>query len=106
MISHRWDLGERLVDYHEAWQRQRDLHEAVIGGGADTTLLLEHASVYTAGRRTARWDRPTDGTPVVDVDRGGRITWHGPGRSEERRVGAARRAGGGAEHGEDRRRAD
>ncbi|HLS62879.1 MAG TPA: lipoyl(octanoyl) transferase LipB [Ruania sp.] len=80
MISHRWDLGERLVDYHEAWQRQRDLHEAVIGGGADTTLLLEHASVYTAGRRTARWDRPTDGTPVVDVDRGGRITWHGPGQ--------------------------
>ena len=80
MISHRWDLGERLVDYHDAWQRQRDLHEAVTGGGADTMLLLEHASVYTAGRRTASWDRPTDGTPVVDVDRGGRITWHGPGQ--------------------------
>ncbi|WP_027286935.1 lipoyl(octanoyl) transferase LipB [Ruania albidiflava] len=80
MISHRWDLGEQLVDYQVAWQRQRDLHQAVVEGGADTTLLLEHASVYTAGRRTARWDRPTDGTPVVDVDRGGRITWHGPGQ--------------------------
>ena len=80
MIIHRWGLGEALIDYHEAWDRQRDLHRAVADGGADTTLLLEHASVYTAGRRTARWDRPTDGTPVVDVDRGGRITWHGPGQ--------------------------
>lgn len=80
MISHRWDLGEQLIDYHEGWDRQRELHRAVAGGGPDTTLLLEHASVYTAGRRTASWDRPTDGTPVVDVDRGGRITWHGPGQ--------------------------
>ncbi|HIZ36454.1 MAG TPA: lipoyl(octanoyl) transferase LipB [Candidatus Ruania gallistercoris] len=80
MISHRWGLGDTLIDYHEAWDRQRDLHQAVVDGGPDTTLLLEHASVYTAGRRTATWDRPTDGTPVVDVDRGGRITWHGPGQ--------------------------
>lgn len=80
MIRHRWDLGEQLIDYHEAWDRQRDLHQAVVDGGADTVLLLEHASVYTAGRRTGTWDRPTDGTPVVDVDRGGRITWHGPGQ--------------------------
>nr|WP_235912351.1 lipoyl(octanoyl) transferase LipB [Ruania zhangjianzhongii] len=79
-MIHRWGLGESLIDYHEAWDRQRDLHGAVVDGGADTTLLLEHASVYTAGRRTAKWDRPTDGTPVVDVDRGGRITWHGPGQ--------------------------
>lgn len=80
MISHRWSLGDELIGYQEAWDRQRDLHQAVVDGGADTTLLLEHASVYTAGRRTAKWDRPTDGTPVVDVDRGGRITWHGPGQ--------------------------
>ena len=74
-------IGERLVDYHEAWDLQRATHAAVAAGEQeDTVLLLEHESVYTAGKRTAAWDRPTDGTPVVDVDRGGRITWHGPGQ--------------------------
>jgi lipoyl(octanoyl) transferase len=70
-----------LVDYTEAWQEQRRLHEAVAGGvEPPTVLLLEHPSVYTAGKRTEPWDRPMDGTPVIDVDRGGKITWHGPGQ--------------------------
>jgi lipoyl(octanoyl) transferase len=70
-----------MVEYLDAWQRQRDLHAAVVAGTApDTVLLLEHPSVYTAGKRTEAWDRPVDGTPVVDVDRGGKITWHGPGQ--------------------------
>jgi lipoyl(octanoyl) transferase len=70
-----------VVDYVTAWDEQRRLHEAVAGGtGPDTVLLLEHPSVYTAGKRTEVWDRPMDGTPVVDVDRGGKITWHGPGQ--------------------------
>lgn len=74
-------LGERHVEYHEAWDLQRALHaDRVAGERPDTTILVEHQSVYTAGKRTAAWDRPTDGTPVVDVDRGGRITWHGPGQ--------------------------
>ncbi len=75
------DLGARAVPYEEAWALQRALHEAVVAGSApDTCVLVEHESVYTAGRRTAAADRPVDGTPVVDVDRGGRITWHGPGQ--------------------------
>ncbi|TDB93271.1 lipoyl(octanoyl) transferase LipB [Micromonospora fluostatini] len=70
-----------LLDYQAAWAEQRRLHESVVAGtGADTVLLLEHPSVYTAGKRTEPWDRPMDGTPVVDVDRGGKITWHGPGQ--------------------------
>jgi lipoyl(octanoyl) transferase len=70
-----------LVDYETAWQQQRDRHAAVVAGTEpDTLLLLEHPSVYTAGRRTEVWERPADGTPVVDVDRGGKITWHGPGQ--------------------------
>ncbi|SCG46151.1 lipoyl(octanoyl) transferase LipB [Micromonospora humi] len=69
------------LDYQAAWAEQRRLHEAVVAGErGDTVLLLEHPSVYTAGKRTEPWDRPTDGTPVVDVDRGGKITWHGPGQ--------------------------
>src|SRR5665647_2331469 len=75
------DLGRRCVPYAEAWQTQREVHAAVADGRRpDTVLLVEHESVYTAGRRTAARDRPVDGTPVVDVDRGGRITWHGPGQ--------------------------
>jgi lipoyl(octanoyl) transferase len=70
-----------LIDYLSAWDEQRRVHEDVVTGAArDTVLLLEHPSVYTAGKRTEPWDRPTDGTPVVDVDRGGKITWHGPGQ--------------------------
>ena len=70
-----------LVPYEDAWQRQRLVHEAVVEGREpNTVLLLEHPPVYTAGRRTEAWQRPTDGTPVIDVDRGGLITWHGPGQ--------------------------
>ncbi|HJQ41784.1 MAG TPA: lipoyl(octanoyl) transferase LipB [Jatrophihabitantaceae bacterium] len=70
-----------LVPYEDAWQRQRELHaEVVAGSEPDSVLLFEHPSVYTAGRRTEPWERPFDGTPVIDVDRGGKITWHGPGQ--------------------------
>ncbi|WP_452176653.1 lipoyl(octanoyl) transferase LipB [Georgenia satyanarayanai] len=70
-----------LVGFREAWELQREIHDDVATGRRpDTVLLLEHASVYTAGRRTARSDRPTDGSDVVEVDRGGRLTWHGPGQ--------------------------
>lgn len=81
MRVERVGLGERYVDYREAWEHQRALHgEVAAGEREDTVLLLEHASVYTAGKRTARDERPTDGLEVIDVDRGGRITWHGPGQ--------------------------
>ena len=74
-------LRAGLVDYREAWAEQRRLHDAVVAGEQpDTILLLEHPSVFTAGKRTEPLDRPLDGTPVVDVDRGGKITWHGPGQ--------------------------
>jgi lipoyl(octanoyl) transferase len=74
----RW-LG--TLDYQLAWDEQRRVHAAVLAGEIpDTVLLLEHPSVYTAGKRTQPSDRPLDGTPVIDVDRGGQITWHGPGQ--------------------------
>ena len=74
-------LGSELVDYQVGWEQQRGIHAGVVARTlADTVILLEHASVYTAGRRTENFERPTDGTPVVDVDRGGKITWHGPGQ--------------------------
>jgi lipoyl(octanoyl) transferase len=69
------------VPYIEALELQRATHRAVVSGSSpDTLLLLEHPSVYTAGKRTEDFERPTDGTPVIDVDRGGKITWHGPGQ--------------------------
>jgi lipoyl(octanoyl) transferase len=68
------------VDYRDAWTLQRELADARVAGGPDTLLLLEHPSVFTAGRRTLPEERPLDGTPVVDTDRGGKITWHGPGQ--------------------------
>ncbi|MGQ0842033.1 lipoyl(octanoyl) transferase LipB [Actinokineospora sp.] len=69
------------IDYLEAWDLQRELALArAEDDGDDTLLLLEHPSVYTAGKRTAPDERPDDGTPVIDVDRGGKITWHGPGQ--------------------------
>lgn len=68
------------VDYDRAWQLQRELADARVAGGQDTLLLLEHPPVYTAGRRTLPEERPIDDTPVVDTDRGGKITWHGPGQ--------------------------
>lgn len=74
-------LRHGLVDYKEAWDLQRKIHAEVASGSRpNSLLLLEHPSVYTAGRRTDDAERPTDGTPVIDVDRGGRITWHGPGQ--------------------------
>ena len=70
-----------LVPYEEAWAQQRELHaRRVADEGPDTLLLLEHPPVYTAGKRTLPHERPFDGTPVIDVDRGGKITWHGPGQ--------------------------
>jgi lipoyl(octanoyl) transferase len=74
-------IGTELVEYHRGWAMQRALHEGVVTGTEpETVLLLEHEPVYTAGRRTAAHERPFDGTPVVDIDRGGKITWHGPGQ--------------------------
>ena len=74
-------LSPDFVDYTDAWQLQRDIHAEVSSGARqDTVILLEHDSVYTAGKRTEDSERPKDGTPVVDVDRGGKITWHGPGQ--------------------------
>lgn len=70
-----------LVDYQKAWESQKAIHQDVVDGKRpNTLLLLEHPSVFTAGRRTEESEKPTDGTPVIDVDRGGRITWHGPGQ--------------------------
>lgn len=69
------------VPYLDAWARQRAVHADVLAGDRpDTLLLLEHEAVYTAGKRTEAHERPVDGTPVIDVDRGGKITWHGPGQ--------------------------
>ena len=74
-------LRHGLVDYQKAWELQREIHTEVASGSRpNTLLLLEHPSVYTAGRRTEDAERPADGTPVINVDRGGRITWHGPGQ--------------------------
>ena len=74
-------LAPDLVHYHAAWDRQKSLHDDVVAGRSEGEfLLLEHAPVYTAGRRTEDHERPADGAPVVDVDRGGKITWHGPGQ--------------------------
>src|SRR5699024_1462215 len=69
------------VDYQEAWDLQSRLHDEIVRDARPSTLLLlEHASVFTAGKRTEDHERPADGTPVIDVDRGGKITWHGPGQ--------------------------
>ncbi len=75
-ISH---LG--VVDYLPTWELQKSIAADLIDGKTENTLLLlQHPSVYTAGRRTEESDRPQNGTPVVDVDRGGKITWHGLGQ--------------------------
>jgi lipoyl(octanoyl) transferase len=74
-------LDPNFVDYESAWQTQREVHAAVASGQKpETVLLLEHSSVFTAGKRTEEYEKPTDGTPVINVDRGGKITWHGPGQ--------------------------
>ena len=73
------ELG--VMDYLSAWDLQKQVHQDVLNlTSRNTLLLLEHPSVYTAGRRTEILDRPVDDTPVIDVDRGGKITWHGPGQ--------------------------
>ncbi|CAB5060220.1 MAG: lipoyl(octanoyl) transferase LipB [Actinobacteria bacterium] len=70
-----------LVEYEQALALQRKFHQEIVAGSRPNTLiLLEHPSVYTAGKRTQDFEKPTDGTPVIEVDRGGRITWHGPGQ--------------------------
>jgi len=74
-------LGRHRMDYQHAWGRQRAIHAEVASGARPgTVLLLEHLSVFTAGKRTEPHERPSDGTAVIDVDRGGKITWHGPGQ--------------------------
>jgi len=73
-------INSGLLDYEKSWAMQREIHNSVVEGATNTLVLIEHPSVYTAGRRTDVLERPQDGTPVIDVDRGGRITWHGPGQ--------------------------
>ncbi len=74
-------LAPDFIGYEQGWAMQREVHAEVASGKRpDTVLLLEHSSVFTAGKRTEDSERPTDGTPVIDVDRGGKITWHGPGQ--------------------------
>ncbi len=74
-------LAPDFVDYESGWQLQRVIHAEVSSGKRpDTVILLEHNPVYTAGKRTEDSERPQDGTPVIEVDRGGKITWHGPGQ--------------------------
>ncbi|MEL4356367.1 MULTISPECIES: lipoyl(octanoyl) transferase LipB [unclassified Luteococcus] len=75
------DEPPRRVEYHQAWGRQRAVHAAVAADEIPgRVLFVEHDAVYTAGKQTLPEERPFDGTPVVDVDRGGKITWHGPGQ--------------------------
>jgi len=74
-------LAPAFVPYSDGWELQRRIHADVVDGTRpDTLILLEHEAVYTAGKRTEPQERPQDGTPVIDVDRGGKITWHGPGQ--------------------------
>ncbi|WP_434621298.1 lipoyl(octanoyl) transferase LipB [Arthrobacter sp. A5] len=74
-------FAPEFVDYTQAWDLQRKLHDDVVASTAPSTvLLLEHSAVYTAGKRTEEHERPFDGTPVIAVDRGGKLTWHGPGQ--------------------------
>ncbi len=83
LVFIRAGFGDAALDYELAWDLQRDLHARRVAGQIpDSCLLLEHTPVYTAGRRTSPADRPIGdpGAPVIDVDRGGKITWHGPGQ--------------------------
>ncbi len=81
LVLSRVGLAPDFVEYTQGWEMQKSLHEQVVLGSAPSTvLLLEHTAVYTAGKRTEDHERPFDGTPVVPVDRGGKLTWHGPGQ--------------------------
>ncbi len=74
-------FGDEAMEYGAAWELQREVHAAVVAGAPGTVLLLEHPPVYTAGKRTDPHERPVvPGAPVLDVDRGGKITFHGPGQ--------------------------
>ncbi|WP_104117455.1 lipoyl(octanoyl) transferase LipB [Arthrobacter sp. B1805] len=80
-VLSRVGLAPDFIEYTDGWDMQRTLHEQVVDGTSPSTvLLLEHTAVYTAGKRTEDHERPFDGTPVVPVDRGGKLTWHGPGQ--------------------------
>ncbi|WP_394252647.1 lipoyl(octanoyl) transferase LipB [Arthrobacter pityocampae] len=81
LVLSRVGLAPDYIEYTRGWEMQKALHARVVGGSAPSTvLLLEHDAVYTAGKRTEEHERPFDGTPVVPVDRGGKLTWHGPGQ--------------------------
>jgi lipoyl(octanoyl) transferase len=83
LVFARLGLGTATIGYTDAWELQRQVHQQRVAGLIpDTCLLLEHEAVYTAGKRTTPLDRPVGdpGAPVIDVDRGGNITWHGPGQ--------------------------
>jgi len=83
LVFREGGFGDGAVDYLAAWETQREIHEQVVAGGIpDTVWLIEHPPVFTAGKRTAPGDRPADpgGAPVIDVDRGGLVTFHGPGQ--------------------------
>ena len=87
MLRQDVELGSRLIPFSEGWERQRAVHAEVVAGRRPSTLLLmEHEPVYTVGRRTHTWERPGGDVvepghvPVIDVDRGGKTTWHGPGQ--------------------------
>ncbi|GAA1339675.1 lipoyl(octanoyl) transferase LipB [Arthrobacter roseus] len=74
-------FAPHYIDYHDAWEQQKKLHDSIVEGKSPSTvMLLEHRPVYTAGKRTEDHERPFDGTPVISVDRGGKLTWHGPGQ--------------------------
>jgi lipoyl(octanoyl) transferase len=74
-------LDPNFISYEDGWNLQREIHAGVASGTRpDTVILLEHQSVYTAGKRTENEERPKDGIPVIETDRGGKITWHGPGQ--------------------------
>lgn len=80
-IIEKWGFGAEAMEYQAAWDRQKTIHQQVVAGShPEIVALLEHRSVYTAGRSTQLADRPIDGSKVFDIDRGGRITWHGPGQ--------------------------
>lgn len=81
LLIEKWGFGAEAVEYQSAWDRQKLLHQKVVEGTQQNMVaLLEHQSVYTAGRSTQSSDRPKNEAKVFDIDRGGRITWHGPGQ--------------------------
>lgn len=81
LLIEKWGFGAEAVEYQSAWDRQKLLHQKVVEGTHQNMVaLLEHQSVYTAGRSTQSSDRPKNEAKVFDIDRGGRITWHGPGQ--------------------------